>query len=803
MKRFEALRIVEIAGSPAGAYAAKMFADHGATVIKVEPPGGDPLRSEGAEWTLPNGDAVGTTWAYLNTSKQLVTLAYSDHTGLAALLTGADAVIESSSPEPLTSRVDGAGNERLVRTVISPFGSSGPYTAYRSNLFTDEAIGGQLYPNGEPSREPIRRPGLHVAYQAGIHGFIGTMAALRVQDLTGRGQVVEVAHLEGSATLHQHTTTMWTHGGHILKREGNRQPGAWHPVGVYPCRDGYVQLSLASGVKLMDFLMLAGLTEIAEDPRFNDDYARGAHKDEFDEAFLPWLMDHTAEEIVALGQSVFAPVGLVPTMLELLEDPQLTFRDYWRDLEGKPPLQLPRGPFWISGHDLNSKPPSTHEEGVGWPDNDDLKGERSDAAVDELPTDGPLEGVRILDLTRVWAGPWAGRMLGDLGADVISIEATFNRGPRDVPDSAAFVSHLYPENEIGERPWNRFGGFNKLHRNRRSITLNFRDERGRELFAELVDKADVVIENFSPRVMPQLGFDFDRLRALNPSIIYVAMPGYGSTGPDRDRTALGPLIEAGAGLSSMMGYVDTGPYRSGIAWPDPVAGMNSVSAVLIALRDREADPDHAGRSVEVAMIEAMITFVGEELLSAQVRGENRERMGNRDPEHAPQGVYPCAGDDRWIAISVTSNEEWHALATLAGFDADVATLTLEERHVQHEKLDTLIGHYTRAFSPHPLMAQLQAAGVIAAVVSDARDLVEDEQLTQRGFWAELDHPDVGLRRYPGNGIRLELTPVTYRRTAPTLGQHNDEVICGLLGKDAEELAVLRKEGVISEAPPFD
>jgi len=252
-----------------------------------------------------------------------------------------------------------------------------------------------------------------------------------------------------------------------------------------------------------------------------------------------------------------------------------------------------------------------------------------------------------------------------------------------------------------------------------------------------------------------------------------------------------------------MGYVDTGPYRSGIAWPDPVAGMNSVSAVLIALRDREADPDHAGRSVEVAMIEAMITFVGEELLSAQVRGENRERMGNRDPEHAPQGVYPCAGDDRWIAISVTSNEEWHALATLAGFDADVATLTLKERHVQHEKLDTLIGYYTRAFSPHPLMAQLQAAGVIAAVVSDARDLVEDEQLTQRGFWAELDHPDVGLRRYPGNGIRLELTPVTYRRTAPTLGQHNDEVICGLLGKDAEELAVLRKEGVISEAPPFD
>ena len=799
MRPFEALRIVEIAGSVAGAYTAKMFADHGATVIKVEPPSGDPLRSEGEPLTLPNGDVVGTTWAYLNTSKRSIRLPAADHTGLARLLSGAHAVIESSSPDNLASQVPHIDNEHLVRTQILPFGSSGPYSTYRSNLFTDEAIGGQLYPNGEPSREPIRRPGLHVAYQAGTHGFIGTMAALRVQDLTGRGQIVEVSHFEGSATLHQHTTSMWTHGGHILKREGNRQPGSWHPVGVYPCQNGYVQLSLASGVKLMNFLAFAGLTEIAEDPRFKDDYARGAHKDEFDEALLPWLMEHTIEEIISIGHSVFAPVGPVPTMLELLDDPQLAFRDYWRDLDAIPSLRLPRGPFWISGHDADPRAPSTTERDFSWPNHTKIKVEQSE----ELPSDGPLEGVRILDLTRVWAGPWAGRMLGDLGADVISVEAIFNRGPRDVPDSAASVSHLYPENEIGDRPWNRFGGFNKLHRNRRSVTLNFRDERGRELFAELVAGADVVIENFSPRVMPQLGFDFEHLQTLNPSIIYVAMPGYGSTGPDRDRTALGPLIEAGAGLSSMMGYLDTGPYRSGIAWPDPVAGMNAVSAVLIALRDREADPDHVGRSVEVAMIEAMGSFIGEELLGAQVRGQNRARMGNRDPVNAPQGLYPCAGDDRWIAISVTSNEEWHALTTLAGFNPELASLSNEERHARHDELDSLIRNYTRSFSPHSLMARLQKAGVIATVVADARDLVEDRQLAEREFWAELSHPDVGLRRYPGNAIRFELTPVTYRRSAPTLGQHNDEILGDLLGRDSEALGVLRKDGVIGEVPPSD
>ena len=796
MKPFEALRIVELAGSAAGAYSAKLFADHGATVIKVEPPGGDPLRSAGEPWTTEDGVEVGTTWAYLNTSKRSVVLEAGDRTGLEALLASADAVIESSSPDPLVARTDELNDESLVRTRISPFGSSGPYAAFRSNLFTDEAIGGQLYPNGEPTREPIRRPGLHVAYQAGTHAFIGTLAALRVAARSGRGQTVEIAHLEGSATLHQHTTTMWTHGGHILKREGNRQAGQWHPVGCYPCQDGYVHLALASGVKLEQFLAVAGLTEMLADPRFNDDYARGAHKDEFDAALTPWLMEHTAAEIIKLGLDVFAPVGPVPTMLQLLDDPQLAFRDYWRDLAGSPPLRIPRGPAHISGHEPRPTPPPAL--GSGTPDPADAP---TAAGSEALPTDGPLEGVRILDLTRVWAGPIAGRLLGDLGADVILVEAPWARGPREVPDAAAAVSHLYPENEVGERPWNRSGGFNKLHRNRRSVTLNFREQRGRELFARLVAEADIVMENYSPRVMPQLGFDFDGLRAINPSIIYIAMPGFGSTGPDRDRTALGPVVEAGAGLSAMMGYADSGPYRSGIAWSDPVAGMNAVAAILIALRDREADPDHAGRAVEVAMIEAMGAFVGEEVLGAQIRGENTPRMGNRDPLRAPQGVYPCAGDDRWIAISVSSDEEWQTFATIANLAEDVRALDLEARRARHEELDRAIGLWTRAYSPQPLMRRLQAAGVIAAVVADARDLVEDDQLAARAFWAELDHPDVGPRRYPGNPIRMGLTPISYRLGTPTLGEHNDEVIGGLLGLSEDELAVLRADGVIAELPP--
>jgi crotonobetainyl-CoA:carnitine CoA-transferase CaiB-like acyl-CoA transferase len=291
------------------------------------------------------------------------------------------------------------------------------------------------------------------------------------------------------------------------------------------------------------------------------------------------------------------------------------------------------------------------------------------------------------------------------------------------------------------------------------------------------------------------------LLELNPRVIHASMPGYGATGPHRNWVAFGPLIEASAGLNAMMGYADSGPYRSGIAWPDPVSGMNAAAGVLIALYDREADPEHKGRPVEVAMIEAMVAMVGEEVVAAQVRGADPARMGNRQPGIAPQGVYPCAGDDRWIAISVTDDGAWGALCREAGFDPSWGGLDLGAREARPDEIDVAVGRWTRGQTPHGLMHRLQAAGVIAAVVADARDLVESPQLAERGFWAHLDHPEVGPRSYPGTPIRMSETPVTYRLPAPTFGQHNDAILGGELGATAEELAELRAIGAICEEPP--
>jgi benzylsuccinate CoA-transferase BbsF subunit len=200
------------------------------------------------------------------------------------------------------------------------------------------------------------------------------------------------------------------------------------------------------------------------------------------------------------------------------------------------------------------------------------------------------------------------------------------------------------------------------------------------------------------------------------------------------------------------------------------------------------------------MIEAMMCFVGDQLAEAQRRGADPRRRGSRDQRHAPQGCYPCAGGDRWIAISVTTDEEWRALHALAGLDASWEGLSLAARHKVHDEIDAALARWTRSHSPHGLMRLLQEHGVIAAVVADARDLVEDPHLSARGFWARLDHPDAGLRMYPGNAIRLSATPVRHRLPAPALGEHNDEILGGELGFSAAELAVMRERGVIVEAP---
>ena len=865
MKAFSQLRVLELAGSPAGAYAGKLYADYGAHVLRVEPPGGDPLRSAGEPW-----QGMGSLFAYLNTSKRATIVDRSESRGVGdfqRLLDSADVVLESSAPEPLDPVTREMERERLVKAYISPFGLTGPYASYRSNELTDEAIGGHLYLNGEPHREPLQRPGLHACYQAGAYAFAGTLAALLARERSGCGQVVEVTHFEGLASLHQYTTVMYTQADFVLRRVGNAQGGPSHPVGIYACKDGYVHLAMPITSMIEPFLRAAGLEDVAADPRFADDFVRGQHKKEFDRAIQPWLLEHTAAEIVELGQSVRSPIGPVPSMLEVIDDPHLAARDFWRNLgEGGSGVRLPRGPFLIQDHPSrlrmaptlgddsnreierfvggadpdaelayrsespmkiqgNGSPagarvhqpanpagkfrPLSGADGVTPPRNilDMTSSERLVSTENELGLPrqdsrvGALDGIRVLDLTRVWAGPLAARILADLGADVIKVEASWARGGDDMPAEAASASHLFPEDDPGDEPFNREVSYNKLNRNKRALTLELNTAKGKELFEALVRRADIVIENFSPRVMAKLGLGWERLHELNERLIYVAMPGFGSSGPYRDWLAFGPLIEAASGLSQQMGYQDSGPYRSGLAFPDPVTSLHAVGATLLALADRESDRLGRGRWVEVPMFESMACFNGEEMIATQLRGRAAPRLGNRHTDRAPQGCYACAGEDQWLAISVTSDEEWQSLCGVAGLAPELFDLGLSARWERHDEIDAALASWCSSRRADELMELLQSRGVIAATVSDARRLVEDPHLEEGDFWVESDHRSVGLRRYPGLPIRFSATPASYRRGAPCLGEHNREVLAEILGLSDGEIDALEAEGVLAKKPP--
>jgi len=806
------LRVIEVAGSPAGAYAGRLLAVCGAEVQRLERPGGDPWRAVGECWR-----GLGAEYAYLNVGKRAARLRPSEDGGRAQILElvergRVDVVIESAAPEPIEPLIGESDAPQTVLLRISPFGLDagtagvwGDDGAPRSNGFTDDAWSGHLYLNGAPDREPIARPGLHSACQAGAHAVIGGLTALLARPVTGRGQTVDVSHVEALAALHQYTTVMWTQAGYILGRVGNSQGGPWHPVGVHRCKDGYVALSMPSREMLQPFLDAAGLAHVLEDPRFAEDADRAEHREEFDRAIDPWMMAHTAAEIIELGERVRVPIGPVIDALEVLDDPHFRDRGFFLPIDGDRGPLVPRGPFLLDGAapapvldtSVAGAPP-TLDRVAGWRARETGRGGVPAASA---LNNGPLHGVRVLDLTRVWAGPLAMRILGDLGADVIKIEAAWARGPATRSARLARLTHLFPENDAGARPFNRNAAFNKMNRNKRSVTLELDEPEARRIFEALVEHADVVCDNFSPRVMPKLGLDPDRLREINPGIIAVSMPGFGNSGLYRDRLAFGPLIESTMGLTSALGYRDGGPHRSGIAWPDPITALHTAVGTLAKLYGRSQSSEGRGGTVETPMVEAMATMFGDHILAAQLRGAAEPRRGNRHPRRAPQGCYPCVGEERWIAISVESDREWRALCEIADLPVSLRSMSLKERQADEDRIDDLLAVWTRGRERDELVARLCRGGVTAAPVADARDLAEDRFLEARGFWAEVDHPEVGRRRYPGLPIHLSATPPTYRRGAPCLGEHNREVLVEVLGFGDVRVDELERAGVLRDTPP--
>ena len=414
---------------------------------------------------------------------------------------------------------------------------------------------------------------------------------------------------------------------------------------------------------------------------------------------------------------------------------------------------------------------------------------------------GALAGVRVCSLGAIWALPHPTQIMADMGAEVIKLESIQVGRQTYVTTPYPDVFRGFADLDPGEHPWNRVVYFNDGHVGMKSVTIDLTRPRGKELLRKLVLATDFICENFSTGVMERLGLGYDVLKSWREDVIYLSLPGYGNTGPEADYVAYGTNQLGMTGITHLTGYIGGDPHQVAINYADPAAGIHAIMAVLAAMLYRKKTGK--GQFIDGSQRETSIRCVGEYILDYQANGRLGTRMGNREPSRVPCGIYRSAGPDKWIAISVGSDEEWEALCHAM----DDPIWTEDEKFADHlsrlknqDELDRHIEEWTSQMAPYEAMLTLQHAGVAAGPALTNAEVFEDWQNKARNFYQSVDHPEVGPRRHPCIGWMMSRTPRHIPRAAPCLGEHNEYVLGELLGLTRKEIADLEVEEIIGKVP---
>ncbi len=781
----DGLRVVELGRQVSAPFCARLLADLGADVLKVEPPDGEPARRAGPFAGGVADPEESGLFHFVNAGKRGATCDLDTAEGrewLDRILAGSDVFVENLDPgERDRWGVDFAslesGHPHLVVVSLSPFGRSGELAERLGTDLTAQAVSSLVLGLGSADQRPLRIPWDHADYQAGFHGSAAALCALRERRRSGRGQGIDIstAQVMGYLVGGMHNVT--AKNGNKWERQGTLMGGAPYPSGFFKCGDGFVCIASTTPAQWEAFLGLMDNPKWAKGDARNSIHLGLVDSTPAHGHFQEWLMTYSRAELLEMAAAERIVMGVAQTVDEVLASEQFAYRGLWADLVvGGEDVRIPK-----PGYSLSESPTEIAGRGPAL---------ATEAMTGEVPEpieltmaerpDRALEGIRVLDFGWNWAGPMAGQLLADMGAEVIRVETSKRQ---DLMRFLDYTSHFFCHN----------------NRSKMSTTINVAVPEGAALVLELAKTADIVMDNFAAGKMAKNGLGYDALHEANPELVVVSMSMAGQEGPLRGMRGFASIATGYSGLELMVGYpeaeVSTGLLPFGLG--DTSMSVQAVVGALAALEHRDRTGE--GQFVDVSQIDCSAATMGEPLLDYQLTGKIAGPQGNSHPAFCPHGLYPTAGEDRWIAVAVRDGGEWERLASVIGRDdlaADAALATPGGRRERIAEIDQAIAAWTATIERDDATDRLVAASVPVAAALELEERNEHPHWKSRGFTVSHDFEGFDPCTIYATPWWLTATPPEVTRPTPRLGEHNDYVYRDLLGLPEDEIRRLTDEGVL-------